>query len=37
MGLAEHEFSLVWFFMVDHFGLTTLVVSDRFCKIQRSC
>ena len=36
MGHAEHEFSLVWFFMVEHFGLTILVVSDRFCKTQRS-
>ena len=30
--------SFLWngFFMVEHFGLTTLVVSDRFCKTQRS-
>ena len=32
MGCTEFEFA--WFGC--KFGLTTLVVSDRFCKIQRS-
>ena len=35
MGCGEFEFAWFRFLQVQNLGHTTLVVSDRFCKIQR--